>query len=564
MKEDYKRYEPIFGAWHITEEIGSGAEGSLYRIRRTDSLGNEFYSALKAITIPAGGELELESLMTGGVTREEAEKYFENVLENTTHEFELLARLKGNSHIVSYEDHEIFRHETGFGWDILIRLEELVPLVKHSLDDPLTEADVLSMGSDICRGLVLCSRYGIVHRDIKPDNIFISPSGNYKLGDFGIARIVEQTTQALSRKGTYAYMAPEVYWGKDYDQRVDIYSLGLVMYRYLNDGRMPFMPAYPGEIRPGDGEDAFVKRINGHAMPAPRHGSDGLKRLVLRACAYDRDDRYSDAGEMLRDIEAIQAGKLPPESGRSKIKNNSAENQQTKQERKRKAGIAAAVLAACTLIAGVIYALIPKEITDINASEIDGGAELYIGDEMTPSYTVEPDWFKDEAISFRSGDENVFTVDESGRIHAVSVGSAPLTMSAKEYSEDVMINVVSKVTSIEGIDETVELTTGGSVKLEPRLEPEQFSSEPITYTIADEGIATVSDSGDISAVAAGETTITIAAGGCTVTRNIIVSEPVVYRSYSKSSGSSKSSGKSSGSSGSGSKGYFSSGDDEHF
>ena len=97
----YSKYDPIFGAWHITDELGSGAEGHLYRIQREDALGHVFYSALKAISVPANGEIELESMMVGGLSREEAEAYFRDVLENTTQEFELLEKLKGNSNIVS-------------------------------------------------------------------------------------------------------------------------------------------------------------------------------------------------------------------------------------------------------------------------------------------------------------------------------------------------------------------------------------------------------------------------------------------------------------------------------
>ena len=67
---DYRQYEPIFGSWHITEEIGSGAEGSLYRICRTDALGHEYYSALKAVSVPSS-ESETASLMAGGMQPEE-------------------------------------------------------------------------------------------------------------------------------------------------------------------------------------------------------------------------------------------------------------------------------------------------------------------------------------------------------------------------------------------------------------------------------------------------------------------------------------------------------------
>ena len=566
-----RQYEPIFGSWYITEELGAGAEGNLYRICRTDALGHNYYSALKAVSVPAS-KSETASLMAGGMQLEEVAEYYESVLQNATNEFELLAKLKGNSNIASYEDHEIYQHEDGIGWDILIRLEELTPLVKYSIDNPLSEEEVIRMGIDICRGLSLCKKFGIVHRDIKPDNIFISPSGSYKLGDFGIARIIEETTHGLSRKGTYEYMAPEVYWGRDYGSTVDLYSLGMVMYRYLNDGRMPFMPQAPAAIHADDRENAFIMRMNGHDMPAPRCGSDELKRIVLKACAYDREDRYKDAEEMLKDLEALadseQGGGDNAKSasgayGAASAKGANGSKAATDSAKKRKTafGIAAAL---CLLIAFGIWYSIPKEVTDIDLGSVEGGADILIGDDLSITCTIEPDRFKDEPVTFKSGDENIYTVDENGVVHALALGEAPLTITAKEYSEEISISVLPKVTSIGGIDETISLTTGDTLTLEPVLEPEQFAKEPVTYSTGDDKVATVSGEGKLTAVAAGETTLTVTSGGCTFNANVSVADPVVYYPPSTSGTSSKSKTTKKKSSSKSNTGYFNSSDDEHF
>ncbi|MBR2653059.1 MAG: protein kinase [Lachnospiraceae bacterium] len=556
---DCRRYEPIFGSWYITEELGSGAEGSLYRICQTDALGHKFYSALKAVSVPSS-KSEIGSLMAGGMRLEEVAEYYEGVLKNTTQEFELLEKLKGNSNIVSYEDHEIFRHEDGIGWDILIRLEELTPLVRYSIYNPLSADEVARMGIDICRGLSLCKKYGIVHRDIKPDNIFISSSGSYKLGDFGIARIIEKSTTGLSRKGTYEYMAPEVYWGSGYGASVDIYSLGIVMYRYLNDGRTPFMPQSPAPIQPDDREEAFIKRVNGHEMPAPRHGSEELKRIVLKACAFDREERYMDPGEMQRDLEMLFADSVREGADNAKA---SAGTVNGGKKRKKTVLIAAAL---CLLIACAVWIAIPKEVTDIDAGNAEGSAEIYIGDDLALSCTVKPDRFRDEPVTFTSGDESVFTVDENGAVHALATGEATLTMTAKEYSEEVVISVVPKVTSISGIDETISLTTGDTLELKPVLAPEKFAKEPVSYSTGDEKVAAVSKDGKLTAAAAGETKLTVTAGGCTFKAKVSVEDPVVYTPPSTSGKSKKKTTSSTKkkSSKKSSKGYFDSSDDEHF
>lgn len=577
---DIRQYEPIFGSWYVIDELGSGGEGSLYRIRRTDALGHDYFSALKAVSIPAS-KSETASLMAGGMQLDEVAAYYKDVLENTTHEFELLEKLKGNSNIVSYEDHDIFKHEDGIGWDILIRLEELTPLVRYSIDNPLSEDEVTRMGIDICRGLSLCKKYGIVHRDIKPDNIFISPSGSYKLGDFGIARIIEKTTRGLSRKGTYEYMAPEVYWGRDYGASVDLYSLGMVMYRYLNDGRMPFMPQSPEAIHADDREEAFIRRVNGHEMPAPRCGSEELKRIVLKACAFDRADRYTDADEMLRDLEDLTGAEQGgSENEKTALKAANSSNRKTAAASKGKAAgggekkrktVAWAATVLCLLIACGVWIAIPKEVTDIDVGDAEESTEIYIGDDLALSYIIEPDRFKDEPVTFASDDEKVFTVNGNGVLHADSIGEATLTMTAKEYSEEVAVSVVPKVTSISGIDEEISLTTGDTLTLEPKLAPEQFADEPVAYKTGDKKVAKVSEGGKLTAIAAGKTTLTVTSGGCTFKAKVSVAdpepEPVVYYTSNTTSGSSKK--RSSGStkknsSSKGNKGYFSTTDDEHF
>ena len=554
----FSKYEPIFGSWHITGELGSGAEGHLYRISREDALGNVFYSALKAITIPAGGKAEVESLIAGGMSDDEVKSYFRNILDDTSQEFELLEKLKGNSNIVSYEDHEVFEREDSFGWDILIRLEELIPLVQHSIYSRMEEPEIIRMAADLCRGLEVCRKFGVVHRDIKPENIFVSPAGSFKLGDFGIARIIEESATSLSRKGTYTYMAPEIYWGKPYDHTADLYSLGMVMYQYLNDGRLPFMPQYPDPVGYQDGEMAFTKRMKGEEpVPAPRTGSDGLKSIVLKACAYNPADRYTDAGEMLRDLEALSEGS-------SVAAGAYFDGKKPAIDRRRKT---AAIIVGLLISAAVIaYALIPKEVEDIEVSGLEDGAEVYIGDELSPEYTVVPDWFKDEPVTFETDNTAVLSTDETGGLKAGVPGEAVLTIKVREYSENIRVKVIPKVTSIEGVDESISMTTGNTLTLEPLLKPEQFAAEPITYNTSDENVATVSTEGTITAVAAGETELTISAGGCTFKSKITVADPiVVYRSNSSGNRNSSGSKKSSGSgSGKASKGYFDAGDDESF
>ena len=299
----YRRYEPLFGAWHITGQLGEGSGGSVFVIERQE-WGQTYRSALKAITVP-GSRGEIKNAMSDGMTKEDIAAYYKAVAEEIIREFALMSKLKGNSHIVSYEDHMIIEHEDGIGRDILIRMELLTPFVEITSQSQMSEQEVIRLGAELCRALELCARHSIIHRDLKPENIFVSANGDYKIGDFGIARTIAKTKKALSRKGTDLYIAPEIYRGEAYDASVDIYSLGLVMYKLLNQNRLPFMPEYPMRVMPVDREEALHKRLTGRRIPAPQNGSSELKRIVLKACAYRPENRYHSAAEMRKELDML-------------------------------------------------------------------------------------------------------------------------------------------------------------------------------------------------------------------------------------------------------------------
>ncbi len=300
----YKKYEPVFGAWKIKKKLGEGNFGAVFEIERED-FGTTYHAALKAITIPKN-QAELDSIMDDGMDASATQKYLEQFVEKIVGEFVLMSKLKGNSNVVSYEDHQVIKHEDGIGWDILIRMELLTPMMSHFKTNAMTRRDVIKLGIDMCRALELCQKYNIIHRDIKPENIFISDSGDYKLGDFGIAKEVEKTQSGLTKTGTPTYMAPEVYKGQPYGSSVDLYSLGVVLYRLLNHNRAPFMPQYPNPISYKDKEKAFIMRVSGQKFPMPTNaGSGRLAEIAMKACSYKPEDRYSSPTQMREDLEAI-------------------------------------------------------------------------------------------------------------------------------------------------------------------------------------------------------------------------------------------------------------------
>lgn len=268
--------QAVWPDWELKDLIGIGGWGRVYRAERRD--GSGIQSAVKIIRTSA-----------------EKEK---DVLD----EIRRMKRLEGLSHIVSVEDYAVFRESEGSSV-VLIRMELLTPLRSYLSDRTMAELDVLQMGADLCEGLSLCHRNGILHGDIKPDNILVNDSlpahPLFKLGDFGIARVLgapepetdEAGEELTTACGTPEYLAPEQMEGRQ-DERSDLYALGITLYRYLNRDRLPFLSPY---LRIPSHEDrtlALKIRLSGTPLPPAADASAETMALLRKACAWRPEDRF--------------------------------------------------------------------------------------------------------------------------------------------------------------------------------------------------------------------------------------------------------------------------------
>ena len=286
----------LWDEWKVVRRIGQGSFGAVYEIER-DLLGKKEKAALKHIRIPQNPS-DVDELYSEGYDDDSITETFKTHLQSIMSEYSLMRKLNGAANVVGCDDVKYIQRNDGIGWDIYIRMELLTPLIK-ALPDHIPVEMVEKLARDICQALVLCKHFDIIHRDIKPQNIFISPLGDFKLGDFGIAKTVEKTMGG-TKTGTYKYMAPEVYHNQPYGQQADIYSLGLVLYWMLNKKRMPFMPLPPEKVTAEIDDQARKRRLSGEPLPPPADGSEALKNIVLRACAYHPMDRFPSAEEMLK------------------------------------------------------------------------------------------------------------------------------------------------------------------------------------------------------------------------------------------------------------------------
>lgn len=301
-----RELEPLWGNWFVNGKLGEGGYGSVYRIVRHDT-GGTYYSACKHIAIPKN-ESEIANARANQMDNAAIYVYFENTVKNITSEIEIMHRMRGEPNIVAYEDHQILHRPGALRWDILIRMELLIPLSAYLQSNSFALQEVRRLGVELCSALEVCAAYKIIHRDIKEANVFLNGRGTFKLGDFGIAR--EAANDSMSMRGTPAYIAPEVYNAKQYDLRVDIYSLGILMYKLLNRGRHPFLPAAPRPFTADDEEKAFMRRISGEPLPEPMEGDLALKEAVLMACEHDPRERFQSASAFKRALMERPSGAM--------------------------------------------------------------------------------------------------------------------------------------------------------------------------------------------------------------------------------------------------------------
>ena len=309
-----EKISSVWPEWQVEgPPLGRGSYGIVYKAVRRDS-HMESYSAIKVISIPQS-EAEIDTLRSEGLSPRDTKSYLEEVVNDFVGEIRLMESFKGVQNIVSVEDYKVIERAEGIGWDIYIRMELLTPFVKYAAEHTLNEQDVIKLGVDICSALELCARRNVIHRDIKPENIFLNPFGDFKLGDFGIARKLENVTGGLSQKGTYNYMAPEVESGSSYDARVDLYSLGIVLYRLMNNNRLPFLDTHKQILSPAEREAAQRRRLSGEPLPPPCNASAQLAQIILRACAPRPEDRFPSAAAMKRALLSVNEAPAPAQDG---------------------------------------------------------------------------------------------------------------------------------------------------------------------------------------------------------------------------------------------------------
>jgi eukaryotic-like serine/threonine-protein kinase len=170
-------------------------------------------------------------------------------------------------------------------------------------DGPLSPQRTVEILAQVCEGLQYAHGQGIVHQDLKPDNIAVLPGGRIKIMDFGLACPPGDILCGLS--GTIYYTPPEQIRGDGIDARSDIYSLGITAYEMLT-GRRPYDEKDPSKLlKAHEDEDVPDPALSRPDLP------EGVRQIVRKACSRVPRERYQSAGELLQALQELQSLQFP-------------------------------------------------------------------------------------------------------------------------------------------------------------------------------------------------------------------------------------------------------------
>ena len=312
--------------YDIAEKLYADSFGTVYLGVKEEG-GRRYHNAIKHIPFPDADTYQTV-LQDYGYDKASVMDYFEKMIDSIPPEIDALHELsqKDNRYIVTYYDHLIQRFLDPLRFDIFVRMEHLAPLHKTMHQKGMTVGDVIKLGLNMCDALTLCHNNGVLHRDIKETSIFVTESNNYKLGDFSVAGNLLAAVQAGVTKGNSTYMAPETYLREAYDACADIYSLGIVLYRLLNNQRLPFMPNAPVPFSANDKNIAETRRLKGEAPPLPANALNRLGEIIVKACSV-KTARYASAEELKKDFAAYLSTLSTSEYDRVVIAQSPAERE---------------------------------------------------------------------------------------------------------------------------------------------------------------------------------------------------------------------------------------------
>lgn len=235
---------------------------------------------VKIISLPSS-ETQLNALLLTGALKseEDAQKYFENRTQDLLNEIDILQKLSRQEGFLSYESYQVVPAEDAVGFDVYILSKYKRSLERQFMKKPLTKLDAMNLGLDMCSALTACRRSGYLFVNLKPSNIYVTESGEYKISDLGFVSLKSLKYATIPEHYIGSYTPPEL---TDafcaLNDTIDVYALGMILYRIYNGGILP--------------------KITDQPLSAPAYADEEMSEIILKACSHDPQERWKDPAQM--------------------------------------------------------------------------------------------------------------------------------------------------------------------------------------------------------------------------------------------------------------------------
>lgn len=236
---------------------------------------------VKILSIPAS-QVQLDALLLTGAysDRESALTYFKELADSAVAEAELLQRLSGLEGFVGFKDWQVEPMADGVGYDVYLLSPYRPTLERYLAANPMTHLGAVNLGLDLCAALSVCRQSGYLYVALKPDNVYITEKGDYRIGDLGFIPMDSLKYASLPDKYRSNYTAPEIADAYSaLNTTMDIYALGLILYQAYNNGKLP-------------------TKVDEEPMVPPAYADYEMAEIILKACADDPCDRWQTPAEM--------------------------------------------------------------------------------------------------------------------------------------------------------------------------------------------------------------------------------------------------------------------------
>ncbi len=302
---DFRMVSPLLDGYTVDKTVMTQRDRTWYSVTH---IATKEQFVLKHLSVPAS-DAQVRALILSGIYTNENDvlAYYTALVSDIKRELELGKKLSETECFAGPVDYQIVQKTDAIGYDIYILQSLQIPLNELISRNGMTHLRAINLGIDICDAIIACREAGYLFANLKPDNIFLLPSGKFMLGDLGLVPLKDLEYASISEEYIGPFSPPELFDISGIPNlTLDLYSLGMVLYRIYNGNHGPF------EDENTDVTMADKLRLSGKPLPTPIYADYELAGIITRACSYRIPSRYSSPEQLKEDLlHYLQRNQIP-------------------------------------------------------------------------------------------------------------------------------------------------------------------------------------------------------------------------------------------------------------